>query len=132
MTSAPRSLELQREPFRIFFPLAAALGVLGVLPWVLYTTGATDRYLARFHAVTQTEACLVAFAGGFLLTAIPKRPQSAPARSAEIAALLVLVPMASLATLLDAEALGQAAYAASLLVLAQFAIRRFLGRASGR
>lgn len=44
----------------------------------------------------------------------------------------MLLPAVSLATLFGHDSLGQAAYAASLLVLAQFATRRFLGRAAGR
>ncbi|MCC6557103.1 MAG: NnrS family protein [Polyangiaceae bacterium] len=123
---------VQEEPFRLFFPLAAAIGALGVAPWLLFTTGLIGEYLGRFHAVTQTQAFLVAFASGFLLTAIPKRTRSAQASWAEMGALLLLVPGTSIATLLGAEIAGQAAYAASLVVLAQFAVRRFIGRAAGR
>jgi uncharacterized protein involved in response to NO len=123
---------LRAEPFRLFFPLALVLGVTGVAHWVLYTTGAIGSYLARFHAVTQTQAFLVAFAAGFLLTALPKRTRTPPASWIEIGALLALLPVVSLATLFDAPVLGQIAHAAALLVLAQFAIRRFAGRAAGR
>lgn len=123
---------LRSEPFRLFFPLASVLGAAGVVHWVLFTTGAISQYLARFHAVTQTQAFLMAFAAGFLLTAVPKRTQSPPASWAEIGLLMVLFPAVSLLTLYGADRLGQAAYAASLLVMGQFAIRRFLARASGR
>ena len=123
---------LRAEPFRLFFPLAAVLGVAGVSPWLLFSTGVIERYLGRFHAVTQTQAFLVTFAAGFLLTAIPKRTGTGPASTIEIAALAVLLPAVSLATLFDAEVLGQAAYAASLILLAQFAVRRFVAKAAGR
>jgi uncharacterized protein involved in response to NO len=123
---------LRAEPFRLFFPLALVLGVTGVAHWVLYTTGAIGSYLARFHAVTQTQSFLVAFAAGFLLTAVPKRTRTSPASWIEIGALFALLPVVSLATLFEAPVLGQIAYAAALLVLAQFAIRRFAGRAAGR
>lgn len=125
-------VSLRAEPFRLFFPLALVLGVAGVAHWVLYTTGAIGSYLSRFHATTQTQAFLVAFAAGFLLTALPKRTRTPPASWLEIGALLVLLPIVSLATLFDAQVVGQLAYAAALLVIAQFAIRRFLVRASGR
>ncbi|MEP7125352.1 MAG: NnrS family protein [Byssovorax sp.] len=128
MTSA----SLRAEPFRLFFPLALVLGVTGVAHWILYTTGAIASYLARFHAVTQTQAFLVAFAAGFLLTAVPKRTRTLPASWIEIGILLALLPVVSLATLLDAPVVGQIAYAATLLVLAQFAIRRFAARDAGR
>ncbi len=120
------------EPFRLFFPLAFVLGAAGVTPWLLFTTGAIDRWLGRFHAVTQMQAFLPTFAAGFLLTAVPKRTRTAPAGWAEIGALLVLLPTVSLATLHDAEILGQAAYAAAVLLIARFAVVRFVARAAGR
>lgn len=125
-------VSLRAEPFRLFFPLAFVLGVAGVAHWVLYTTGAIGSYLGQFHATTQTQAFLVAFAAGFLLTALPKRTRTQPASWIEIGALLVLLPIVSLATLFDARVLGQIAYAAALLVIAGFAIRRFVARAAGR
>ena len=128
----PVAVSYRAEPFRLFFPLALVLGAAGVAHWVLYTTGAIGSYLGRFHATTQTQAFLVAFAAGFLLTALPKRTQTEPASWLEIGALLGLLPIVSLATLLDAQALGQLAYAAALVVIAQFAIRRFVARAAGR
>jgi uncharacterized protein involved in response to NO len=120
------------EPFRIFFPLAFLLGALGVSHWALLSTGVLGRYLAVFHAVTQMQSFLLAFASGFLLTAIPKRTRSAPASWAEIGALVVLLPTVSLATLVGANDLGQLCYVGALLVLAEFAIRRFANRAAGR
>ena len=123
---------LRAEPFRLFFPLAFLLGTAGVAHWLLFTTGLMTQWLGRFHAVTQTQSFLVAFAAGFLMTAVPKRTGTAPASAAEIAVLLALVPAVSLATLFGYDATGQLAYAASLLVLAQFAVRRFVARAAGR
>jgi uncharacterized protein involved in response to NO len=123
---------LRREPFRIFFPLAFLLGSLGVAHWVLLGAGAIDRYLATFHSVTQMQSFLVAFAAGFLLTALPKRTRTEPATWLEIGSLVLLVPAVAIATLLEALAWGQAAYALSLVVLIAFAARRFLSRAAGR
>lgn len=133
MPEPQRVLErLRNEPFRIFFPLAFLLGAAGVSHWVLLSAGVLGRYLALFHAVTQMQAFMLAFASGFLLTAIPKRTRSAPASWAEIGALVVLLPTVSLATLFGAIAVGQLSYAGALLVLAQFAVRRFANRAAGR
>lgn len=123
---------LRAEPFRLFFPLAFLLGAAGVVHWVMFTSGAMERYLGVFHAVTQMQSFMLAFAAGFLLTAIPKRTRSAPATLVEIGALAALIPAVSLATLYDRLAVAELAYAAALVVLAQFAIRRFLSRTSGR
>ena len=132
MTSASSPVSYRAEPFRLFFPLGFVLGAAGVAHWLLFTTGAIDRYLGRFHAVTQTQSFLVAFAAGFLMTAVPKRTGTPPASALEIAALLVLVPAVSLATLFEANVVGQLCYAASLLLIAQFAVRRFVVRTARR
>jgi uncharacterized protein involved in response to NO len=123
---------IRNEPFRIFFPLAFLLGVAGVGHWVLLSAGALGQYLAAFHAATQMQSFLLAFASGFLFTAIPKRTRSAPASWAEIGLLVALLPAVSLAALFGATVVSQLSYAAVLLILAQFAGRRFAGRASGR
>lgn len=120
---------LRREPFRLFFPLALVLGGAGIAHWVLFTTGLSRHYLGRFHAVTQTQAFLVAFAAGFLGTAIPKRTRTGPATWLELGVLLIALPAVSLATLFDHEVVAQGCYALALLTLAQFALRRFLRRA---
>lgn len=129
--SAP-SIDLRGEPFRLFFPMAVALGAGGVVCWLLYGTGLFARYLASFHAVTQAQSFLLAFATGFLLTALPKRTRSTPATWGEIGALAALIPGVSFAELFDAPVLAQVMYAAAIVVLVQFAVRRFLGRAAGR
>jgi len=129
---SPALTALRSEPYRIFFPLAIALGAAGVAPWLLLGAGATQRYLGSFHAVTQMQAFMPAFAAGFLLTAIPKRTQTAEASWIEIGALALLLPAVSVAALLDRAALAEAAYAAALVVLAQFALRRVAGRRAGR
>ncbi|HEY8923682.1 MAG TPA: NnrS family protein [Polyangia bacterium] len=123
---------LRREPFRLFFPLGLVLGAAGIAHWLLFTTGLSRHYLGRFHAVTQTQAFLVAFAAGFLGTAIPKRTRTAPATWLELGTLLIALPVVSLATLLDLEAVGQVAYAVALVTLAQFAARRFVRRGARR
>lgn len=123
---------LRTEPFRLFFPLALVIGVAGISHWLLLSTGAIGSYHGFFHAVTQMQAFLLAFAAGFLLTAIPKRTQSAPASWLEIGALAVLLPAISISTFFEMTVAGQLGYILTLALLAQFAIRRFLARSSGR
>jgi uncharacterized protein involved in response to NO len=133
--SARRALvpdEFRTEPFRIFFPLAFLLGAAGVSHWVFLSVGALDRYLGAFHAVTQMQSFMLAFASGFLLTAIPKRTRSSAASWVEIVALAILLLAVPLATLLGAGGIGQLAYAGTIVVLAQFAVRRFVTRRAGR
>lgn len=125
-------IDLRGEPFRLFFPMAALLGAGGVLHWILYGTGVTSQYLASFHAVTQTQSFLLAFAAGFLLTALPKRTRTEPVSVFELGALALAIPGVSLAELLGRSQVAQALYAVAIVLLVQFAVRRFVGRAAGR
>ena len=130
--SKPPAIDLRGEPFRLFFPMAFLLGAAGVFHWMLYGTGLSSAYLASFHAVTQMQSFLLAFAAGFLLTAVPKRTGTAPATPLELGALAVLIPAVSIAELAASPVLAQLLYAAAIVLLVQFAARRFLGRAAGR
>src|SRR6267143_521592 len=90
---APPSPELssappwRRDPYLLLFPLGALLAWAGVLPWLLFSLGATRLYLpmfeaigyrAAFHPVAQVEGFLTCFAVGFLFTFIPRRTGTAP------------------------------------------------------
>src|SRR5437667_37528 len=77
----------RREPYLLFFPLGALLAWAGVLPWLLFSLGATGLYgpmfeaigyRAAFHPVAQVEGFLTCFAVGFLFTFIPRRTGTAP------------------------------------------------------
>lgn len=114
------------EPFRIFFPLGVLFAWVGVGHWLLYTTGVTATYSCRFHGLVQTQAFLVAFAIGFLLTAIPRRTQTLPADRAEIAAMAATLVVSTAAAIADRWVIAEAAYAAIFILLIEFAIRRFL------
>lgn len=114
----------RREPFRLFFPLGALLAWSGVLPWVLFGTGAISTWPGAYHALTMTESFLPAIAVGFLGTMIPRRAEAAPMSAMELGLAtvgLVAVPMAMAA---GAWLPAQIAYAAVLATMAQFAIRR--------
>src|SRR6478735_8271833 len=65
-----------KEPFRLFFPIGALLGVLGVALWPLYYTGVVE-YPAILHARLMIEGFMASFIIGFLGTAGP-RLTSAP------------------------------------------------------
>src|SRR5262245_53606399 len=60
------------DPYRIFFPLGALLGIAGVSIWPLYHWGVTAGYSPRSHAFVQTDGFLFAFIVGFLWTAVPR------------------------------------------------------------
>lgn len=60
------------EPFRLLFPVGAAIGVAGVLMWALYAWKITTMYPGQFHARVMIEGFLTAFVMGFLGTALPR------------------------------------------------------------
>lgn len=122
----------RREPFRLFFPGAVLLGTIGAGHWLFYATGVATSYPGFFHGQVMMQAFMMALAAGFLMTAVPRRTKSAPPSVSElvfVGAALVSVTVAAIA---GRPALAQLAYAALFLVLLQFAVRRFLGRESGR
>lgn len=122
----------RREPFRIFFPLAVVLGAIGVGHWLGYATGVTETYSGFLHGQVMAQAFMMAFATGFLMTAVPRRTQSAPPSTLEIAIALVALVTVTAGALLGRWALAQLAYAGLFTLLLQFAVRRFLGYGAAR
>jgi uncharacterized protein involved in response to NO len=120
------------EPFRVFFPLGVVLGWVGIGHWLLYTIGVTSTYSCLFHGLVQMQAFMMAFAVGFLLTAVPRRTGGAPPSRLEMTVVATLLLAVATAALRERWAVQQLAYAALFLVLLQFAVRRFVGRAAGR
>jgi len=126
------SLRLRSEPFRIFFPLGVVLAWVGIGHWLLYVTGLTATYSCLFHGLVQMQAFMMSFAVGFLLTALPRRTQTPPAAPIEMAAMagaLIVITGAAAAEHWEVAEIG---YAGLFVLLIQFALRRFLGRAAGR
>jgi uncharacterized protein involved in response to NO len=122
----------RREPFRPFFPLGVLLGWIGIGHWLLYATGVTATYSCMLHGLVQTQAFLVAFAVGFLMTAVPRRTQAPPATTAELWIVAAALVATTIAATAERWVVAEIAYVLVLAVLLQFAVRRFVGRAPGR
>jgi uncharacterized protein involved in response to NO len=122
--------QLRREPFRILFPLGALLAWAAVLPWVLFGTGFIRTWLGAYHALTMTQAFLVAMAFGFLGTMLPRRTGAAPLSTAELAIVIVALVAIPSCLLADSMIGAQLAYLTALGTLVQFALRRV--RRAGR
>ena len=120
--------DLRREPFRVLFPLGAAFGCLGIGHWLVYALGWSQSYSGFFHASIQVEAYLYCFISGFLLTALPRFAGAPPAATAELAGLLLLLTAQTLFLCLGRWASAGLCHAGLLLLLAEFAGRRFLRR----
>jgi uncharacterized protein involved in response to NO len=120
------------EPFRIFFPLGVLLAWVGIGHWLLYALGLTATYSCEFHGLVQTQAFLMAFAVGFLLTALPRRTQTTPPSALEMGALAALLVTITGAAMVERWGLVEIAYGLLFVLLLQFALRRFLNRDAGR
>ena len=120
------------EPFRIFFPLGVLFAWIGVGHWLMYTTGMSSTYSCKLHGLVQTQAFLMAFAVGFLLTALPRRTQTAAVSAGEMVALAAALIVTTAGAVAGQWLISEVAYACVFVLLAQFAIRRFIGRAAGR
>src|SRR5690606_13480957 len=81
-----RSASLWRsQPYRIFFPLGAALAWAGVLPWLISALDLGPGKGPIVHSIAQIQGFLACFAVGFLMTMIPRRTGTAPPTSLELA-----------------------------------------------
>lgn len=120
------------EPFRIFFPLGVILAWVGIGQWILYDTGISATYSCFVHGLVQMQAFMMAFAVGFLLTALPRRTQSPPASALELWAAAALLCATTVAALAEDWVLAELAYVGVFFLLLQFALRRFLRGVAGR
>ncbi len=126
------------SPFRFFFLLGIVLGVVGVLPWLLFSRGVVvHQWPGLLHGQTMTQAFLLAFAAGFLGTMLPRRARAAPMSRAEAAVLAVAIA-AIPACLISASGwtswnlvAAQLSYLLALGTLATFAVRRLLAATAG-
>jgi uncharacterized protein involved in response to NO len=117
-----------QEPFRIFFPTGALLGVAGVSLWLLYYFGAPVPYPNVAHARLMIEGLMASFIFGFVGTAGP-RLTSAPYFSfAEVATLFTLDLFAAGAHAGEAHRFGDICFLLCLLVFARILLKRFRQR----
>jgi uncharacterized protein involved in response to NO len=122
----------RREPFRIFFPLGVVLAWVGIGHWLLYAIGLSATYSCQLHGFVQIEAFLTAFAVGFLFTALPRRTQGPPPSNVELAAATIALILTAALTMTGHLVAAQAAYGSLFALLAQFALRRFVGGSAAR
>jgi uncharacterized protein involved in response to NO len=120
------------EPFRVFFVLGVLSAWVGVGHWLTYATGVTSTFSCEFHGLVQMQAFMMAFAIGFLLTALPRRTQSPPVSRVEMSVLVVALFVTVGAAIADLWTISEIAYASLFVVLAEFALRRFLRGEAGR
>jgi uncharacterized protein involved in response to NO len=122
----------RREPFRLFFPLGVVLAWIGIGHWIAYWAGWIGSYSCLAHGLVQIQGFLLAFALGFLLTAIPRRTESAPAPAWGLAAAVTALATTTIAAFADRWWIAEGASIAIVLGMVAFAVRRFAGAGAGR
>ncbi|MEZ0392154.1 MAG: NnrS family protein [Pseudobdellovibrionaceae bacterium] len=84
---------IQKDPFRLFFPLGCLFAFLGLVPWLsLLTENAS--YPAQFHQVVMINGFMLSFVSGFLLTAIPRFTKTGYAQLWEVLLVLLFLLLA--------------------------------------
>jgi uncharacterized protein involved in response to NO len=117
-------LALRKDPYRLLFPIGAALAWAGVFHWLLFGLGLFARYENIFHAIAQVQGALTAFAFGFLLTFLPKRTRT-EGPSAGVLVTAALSPIATtLAAWLHLWGPAQGFWWAGLITVGVFGARR--------
>lgn len=117
-----------QEPFRIFFPAGALLGVVGVSLWPLFYFGAGIAYPNIAHARIMIEGFMACFIFGFLGTAGP-RITSAPHFSfLEVGTIFTLDLLAGGFHVGGADRIGDICFVVCLLVFTRALAKRFQQR----
>lgn len=118
----------REEPFRIFFPLGLASGVIGLALWPLFLAGVLPNYPGIMHARVMIEGFMAAFIFGFLGTAGPRLLSARNFTGVELGALIVL-HLATLAAHLSARpTLGDALFTAQIATFIAILGRRLIAR----
>ncbi|HYG69892.1 MAG TPA: NnrS family protein, partial [Anaeromyxobacteraceae bacterium] len=128
MRTAPASHghRWRREPYRVLFPLGAALGIFAVLPFAWRS--ASGASLALFHSVAQIQGFLTCFVAGFLMTLVPRHTRTTPAAGWEVVAAAVLPTVAVLAAWMGDPTAASWLWLALLFVVMGFTASRLRAR----
>jgi uncharacterized protein involved in response to NO len=116
------------EPFRIFFPLGLACGLLGLVLWPLFLWGGLAIYPGLMHARIMIEGFMGAFIIGFLGTAGPRLLTARHFTALEVGSLLALYLAGIAAHITGRLAAGDTLFAAAIVMLAITLGRRFVAR----
>lgn len=118
------------EPFRVFFPLGIAAGLIGLLLWPLFYAGWWPIYPALQHPRLMIFGFGTAFVMGFLGTAWPRFLESEALKLWELTALALSWLASQIACLAQAITLADLCAGWTLILLAILLGRRLFGRES--
>jgi uncharacterized protein involved in response to NO len=113
----------RREPYAFFFPVGAALGIVGAGLWSAAALGLVS-YPATPHAILMIEGFEAAFVTGFLLTVLPRFTRTDAGDRRELPWALAAVVGVGAAALAGQVVVAHGLFAATLLLLVGALVRR--------
>lgn len=119
----------EKDPFRLFFPLGAALAVAGVSPWLLPAFGHAT-YPRDLHRALMVNGFLLSFVCGFLMTAITRFTGTHFATRGEILGVLSSILLASAGAYASRQGWSFVFASLALVFLMRFALSRFVRKTS--
>jgi uncharacterized protein involved in response to NO len=122
----------RRDPYLLFFPLGIALAWAGVAHWLFHSIGWIEDFLPIFHSMTQIQGFLTAFALGFLFTMIPRRTESSPPATWQLAVGMIAPIVITVCAWFGAWALSQLFWIALCSMMLGFLFSRFRSHGSKR
>jgi uncharacterized protein involved in response to NO len=123
------SINCCEEPFRLFFPIGALLGVLGVSLWPLFYAGVLTTYPGILHTRLMIEGFMASFIIGFLGTAGPRITSAPHFSRSELTALFTLDLLAAGLHFGGSHRAGDLVFVFCLAVFVFVLGKRFLQRA---
>jgi uncharacterized protein involved in response to NO len=120
---------VEKDPFRLFFPLGTCLAFAGVLPWTaqIFTHASYPRDL---HRVLMIDGFLLSFVAGFLMTAITRFTGTHFASKGEISAVFLSILGAGMGAFFSSQAASFLLSALAVFFIGVFAMRRFRKKTS--
>lgn len=116
------------NPYQILFPFGLVFGIGGALLWIAFALGQSSEYPGALHADIMMGGFLTCFAGGFLMTALPRFTGTEGA-GPKVLLFAGLMPLALiLAGILGELTLFHLICGVSYLLLVLFALIRFKQR----
>jgi len=116
------------EPYRVFFPVAILVSIIGVLLWPLVYGGYLAINPTYAHPRLMIEGFVGGFAIGFLGTALPKMFAVKPFRTWQVSLMLALYLSYCTAHTIGKIALGDTLFALTMIILIGCVIPRILAR----
>jgi uncharacterized protein involved in response to NO len=121
---------IERDPFRVFFPIGLAFAVWAAMDWIFFGFGLSEFYPGQSHADLMFGGFLVSFILGFLMTAIPRFTGANFASAKEILTGLVILSATLTCAFIQSRKYLLSFVVLALLFLIGFASSRFTRRKS--